>query len=90
MGIVFPHFYNIASARHYKTDPHDILFTSQNNKQNSSPSLLWNYMIIDAMKKKVQTVIVNNSTNINKTNNHLSPQIIENNKKKNHHYILLW
>ena len=33
MGIVFPHFYNIASARHYKTDPHDILFTSQNNKQ---------------------------------------------------------
>jgi hypothetical protein len=28
-------------------------------------------------EKKVETVMVNNSTNINKTNNHLSPQIIE-------------
>jgi hypothetical protein len=28
-------------------------------------------------KKKVSTIIVNNLTNINKTNNHLSSQIIE-------------
>ena len=29
------------------------------------------------MKRKVSTDIVNHSTNINDTNNHLSPQIIE-------------
>ena len=28
--------------------------------------------------------MVNNSTNINKSNNHLSPQIVEHNKKKDH------
>ena len=38
-------------------------------------------IIID-YDKEVQTVIVNNSTNINKTNDNLSPQIIEH--KKDH------
>ena len=32
------------------------------------------------IEKKVQTVMVNNSTNINKINNHLSPEIIQHKK----------
>jgi len=28
-------------------------------------------------RKEIETVMIDNSTNINKTNNHLSPQIIE-------------
>ena len=36
------------------------------------------------MKKKVQTAqMVNNSTNINKLNNHLSPQIVKHKKYPN-------
>ena len=31
-------------------------------------------------EKKIETVMVNNSTNINKTNNHLLPQVIEHQK----------
>jgi hypothetical protein len=38
-------------------------------------------------EKKVKTVMVNNSTNINKMNNHLWPQVIEH---KKHHNIWNW
>jgi hypothetical protein len=34
-------------------------------------------------EKKIETVMVNNSMNINKTNNHLLPQVIEHQKKPN-------
>jgi hypothetical protein len=37
-------------------------------------------MILSLNEKKVEKVIVNNSTNINKTKNHLSPQPIEHKK----------
>jgi hypothetical protein len=40
-----------------------------------------NYAISTYHVKTVQNVIVNNSTNINKTNNPFSPQIIEHKKK---------
>ena len=33
------------------------------------------------MKRKFKTVIVNNSTNINKMDNHLSPQTMEHKKE---------
>ena len=32
---------------------------------------------MNVKKKKVHTLMVNSSTNINKTNNHLSPQMVE-------------
>ena len=37
-------------------------------------------------EKKVYTVMVNNATNINKTNNHLSPQNIEHKKRPQYIY----
>ena len=40
-------------------------------------------------EKKIKTVMVNNSTNINKTNNHLSPQVIKHKKKTQIMYITL-
>ena len=36
------------------------------------------------MKKKVETGMVNNSTNINKTNDHLSPQLNEHKNIQQH------
>ena len=40
------------------------------------------YSKSDNYEKKVETMMINNSTNINKTNNHISPQIME--QKKEH------
>ena len=40
-------------------------------------------------EKKIKTVMVNNSTNINKTNNHLSPQHIKHTKRPRYMYITL-
>jgi len=37
-------------------------------------------------EKKVYTVMINNATNINKTNNHLSPQNIEHKKRPQYIY----
>jgi len=39
------------------------------------------YSKSDNYEKKVETMMINNSTNINKTNNHISPQIMEQKKE---------
>jgi hypothetical protein len=41
------------------------------------------------LKKKVLTQMVNNSTNINKINNYLEPQIIEKRRKETMTYNIL-
>ena len=42
------------------------------------------YSKSDNYEKKVETMMINNSTNINKTNNHISPQIMEQKKRARH------